>query len=105
MATGLMAGIQSLEQFGRASPKEHPCQVSSRLAQWFTRRCLKKLWTMDIGRLQKLTMSTSRSGELKMYELLCSFSWEKTTITTTTKTSLSRKREKKREKKQQCQLT
>ena len=37
-----------LNNFGRASPKEHPCQVSSRLAQWFRRRkCLKKSWTMD----------------------------------------------------------
>ena len=35
-----------LNTFCRASPKEHPCQVSSRLAQWFRRRrCLKKLWT------------------------------------------------------------
>ena len=38
-----------LNNFGRASPKEHPCQVSSRLAQWFRRRCLKKLWTPDAG--------------------------------------------------------
>ena len=37
-----------LNNFGRTSPKEHPCQVSSRLAQWFRRRrCLKKLWTTD----------------------------------------------------------
>ena len=56
-----------------SSPKEHPCQVSSRLAQWFRRRrYLKKLWTThdgrrtpDIGRSQKLTMSTLCSGELK----------------------------------------
>ena len=35
-----------LNNFGRASPKEHPCHISSRLAQWFwRRRCLKKLWT------------------------------------------------------------
>ena len=61
-----------LNNFGRASPKEHPCQVSSRMAQWFRRRrCLKKLWTThdgrrttDIGRSQKLTMSTLCSGEL-----------------------------------------
>ena len=39
-----------LNNFGRASPKEYPCQVSSRLAQWFMRRrCLKKLWTMHDG--------------------------------------------------------
>ena len=64
-----------MNNFGRALPKEHPCQVSSRLAQWFRRRrCLKKLWTTDdarrtpedIGRLQKLTMSTLCSGELKI---------------------------------------
>ena len=62
-----------LKNFSRALPKEHPCQVSSRLAQWFRRRrCLQKLWTtdngrrtMDIGRSQKLTMSTLCSGELK----------------------------------------
>ena len=37
--------LNSLNSFCRASPKEHPCQVSSRLAQWFRRRrCLKKLW-------------------------------------------------------------
>ena len=72
MATKVMGGIQSLEQLSRASPKEHPCQVSSRLAQWFRRRCLKKLWTTDdtrrmpdIGQLQKLTMSTLCSGELE----------------------------------------
>ena len=78
-----------LNNSGRASPKEHPCQVSSRLAQWFRRRrCLKKLWmtdvarqTTDIGRSQKLTMSTSCSGELKTHNLfyrclkrLCFFS-------------------------------
>ena len=39
-----------LNNFGRASPKEHPCQVPSRLAQWFRRRrCLKKLWTTHAG--------------------------------------------------------
>ena len=39
-----------LNNFARASPKEHPCQVSSRLAQWFRRRrCLKKLWTTHDG--------------------------------------------------------
>ena len=66
MATRVMIGIQSLEQLGRASPKEHPCQVSSRLALWFRRRrCLKKLWTTDIGRSQKLTISTLCSGEQK----------------------------------------
>ena len=62
-----------LNNFGRSSPKEHPCQVTSRLIQWFRRRrCLKKLWTtqdgrrmLDIGRSQKLTMSTLCSGELK----------------------------------------
>ena len=60
-----------LNTFGRASPKEYPCQVSSRLAQWF-RRSLKKLLMMhaaqgtpDIGRSQKLTMSTLCSGELQ----------------------------------------
>ena len=36
--------------FGRASHKEHPCQVSSSLAPWFRRRCLKKLWTTDDAR-------------------------------------------------------
>ena len=40
-----------LNNFGRVSPKEHPCQVSSWLAQWFRRRrCLKKLWTTHDGR-------------------------------------------------------
>ena len=40
-----------LNSFGRASPKEHPCQVSSRLAEWFRRRkCLKKLRTTDDAR-------------------------------------------------------
>ena len=39
-----------LNNVGRASPKEHPCQVSSRLSQWFRRRRrLKKLWTRDAG--------------------------------------------------------
>ena len=39
-----------LNNFGRASPKQHPCKVSSRLAQWFRRRrCLKKLWTTHDG--------------------------------------------------------
>ena len=39
-----------LNNFGKASPTEHPCQVSSRLAQWFRRRrCLKKLWTTHKG--------------------------------------------------------
>ena len=66
MATRVMIGIQSLEQLSRASPKEYPCQVSSRLALWFRRRrCVKKLWTTDIGRSQKLTISTLCSGELK----------------------------------------
>ena len=87
MATRVMIGIQSLNNFGRTLPKEHPCQVLSRLAQWFRRRrCLKKLWTThdgqrttddarrtpddarrtpDIGRSQKLTMSTLSPGELK----------------------------------------
>ena len=37
--------LNSLNNFCRASPKEHPYQVSSRLAQWFRRRCLKKLLT------------------------------------------------------------
>ena len=40
--------LHSLNNFPRASPKEHPCQISSRLAQWFKRRCLKKL-LMDGG--------------------------------------------------------
>ena len=36
----------SLNNFGRASCKEHPCQVSSNLAKWVRRRCcLKKLLT------------------------------------------------------------
>ena len=39
--------LNSLNNFCSASPKEHPCQLSSRLAQWF-RRCLKKL-LMDAG--------------------------------------------------------
>ena len=56
-----------LNNFGRASPKENPCQVSSRLAQLFRRRrCLNKC-TTDIGRSQKLTMSTLCSGELKSW--------------------------------------
>ena len=38
MATRLMAGFNLLNNFGRASPKKHPCQVSSRFAQWFRRR-------------------------------------------------------------------
>ena len=42
--------LNSLYTFCRALPKEHPCQVSSRLAQWCRRRrCLKKLLT-DAGR-------------------------------------------------------
>ena len=64
--------LNSLNNFCRASPKEHPCQVSSRLAQWFRRRrCLKKLLmddrrrTLDIGQSQWLTLSTLCSGELK----------------------------------------
>ena len=33
-----------LNNFGRTSPKKHPCKVSSRLAQWFRRRrCLKEI--------------------------------------------------------------
>ena len=56
-----------LNNFGRASPKEHPCQVSSKLALWFrSRRCLKKLWTTHDGRR---TLDDGRrtfgSGELK----------------------------------------
>ena len=69
----LLVKFNLLNNFGRALPKKHPCQVSSRLAQWFRkRRCLKKLWTThdgrrtpDIGQSQKLTMSTLCSGELK----------------------------------------
>ena len=42
----VMDGIKFCKQFCRASPKEHPCKVSSRLAQCFRRRrCLKKLLT------------------------------------------------------------
>ena len=37
-----------LNNFSRASPKGHSCQVSTRLAQWFSRRCLTKiLWTTE----------------------------------------------------------
>ena len=44
----LWVELNSLNNFGRASPKEHSCQVSWRLALWFWRRCLKKLLT-DVG--------------------------------------------------------
>ena len=74
-----------LNNFDRALPKKHPCQVSSRLAQWFrgekmfkeivddgrrttldARRTTHDGRRMtDIGRSQKLTMSTSCSAELK----------------------------------------
>ena len=44
----LWVELNSLNNFGRASPKEHSCQVSWRLAKWFwRRRCLKKLLTDD----------------------------------------------------------
>ena len=40
--------LNFLNNFCTASPKEHLCQVSSRLAQWFRRsRCFKKLLTDD----------------------------------------------------------
>ena len=39
MATRVMGGMNFFKNFCRASPKEHSCRVSSRLAQWF-RRCL-----------------------------------------------------------------
>ena len=44
----LWVEFKSLNDSCRASPKEHPCQGSSRLAQWF-QRCLKKLLA-DEGR-------------------------------------------------------
>ena len=47
MATTVME-LNSLDNFCKASPKEHPYKVSSRLAQWFRRKtCLKKLLTDD----------------------------------------------------------
>ena len=58
-----------LNTFGRALPKEHPCQVSSRLAQWFRRRrCLKKLWTTHDARrttnAAKLSSKLERAHEV-----------------------------------------
>ena len=35
----------SMNNFWRGPPKKHSCQVWSKLAQWFGRRCLKKLLT------------------------------------------------------------
>ena len=41
----------SVNNFWRGPPKEHSCQVWSKLAQWFgRRRCLKKLLTTNDGR-------------------------------------------------------
>ena len=61
MATRVMDGIKFFEKICRASPKEHPCQVSSRLTQWYRRRCVKKL--MDTGCQTKGDHNSS--GELK----------------------------------------
>ena len=44
----LWVEFSSLNNFFKASPKEHPGQVSSRLALWLRRRCLKKLLTDNI---------------------------------------------------------
>ena len=49
MATRVMNGIEFFEQFYTASPKEHHCQVSSRLVQWFRRRRRLKKLLMDAG--------------------------------------------------------
>ena len=39
-----------LYNFERGSPKEHPCEVSSNLIQWFQRRCCLKEKFTDAGR-------------------------------------------------------
>ena len=47
----LLMESNSVNNFWRGSPKEHSCQVWSKLAQWFgRRRCLKKLLTTHNGR-------------------------------------------------------
>ena len=64
--------FNSFSYFEKRSPKEHSCEVWLKLAWWFRRRCcLKKLLTddarrtTDIQQSEKLTMSTTCSGELK----------------------------------------
>ena len=44
----------SVNNFWRGPPKEHSCQVWSKLARQFGRRCLKKLLTTDDGHLTTL---------------------------------------------------
>ena len=66
MATRVFDGIKFCEHFWRGPPKEHSCQVWSKLALRFgRRRCLKKLFTTDTSPPLKLPLSTLCSGELK----------------------------------------
>ena len=55
MATRVFDGIKFCEQFLRGPPKEHSCQVWSKLAKRFRRRrCLKKLLTTHDGHITTL---------------------------------------------------
>ena len=50
-----LMGSNSVNNFWRGPPKEHSCQIWSKLAQGFgRRRCLKKLLTTDDGHLTTL---------------------------------------------------
>ena len=61
----------SLNNFGRKTPRDHSCEVWLKSNEWFQRRSRlnkKKLthWqTTDTGLSQNLTLSTLCSGELK----------------------------------------
>ena len=83
MATRVLHGNLFFEQLGRAVCKENPCKVSTNLAKWFRRCCLKKLltfarmdgctdgrWTTDKGPSQKFTLKALSSGELKSINII-----------------------------------
>ena len=62
---GFLMESNSVNKFWRGPPKEHSCQVWSKLAQRFGRRCLKKLLTTHDGLLTTLKAPLEHNGELK----------------------------------------